>query len=57
MKYVKIELPDYFKRGYCESCPFSYEEFYDYEDDWDYEKICCLGFDDECLLNIEEDKK
>lgn len=56
MKYVKIKLPNYFKRGNCESCPFSYEEFYDYEDDWDCEKKCCLGFNwKECHLNVKEE--
>lgn len=56
MKYVEIELPDDFEVGDCYyDCPFKYDEWtWNEDDESDCFTRCCLGYDDECKLNIKE---
>ena len=56
MKAV-IQLSDDFEKGCCDECPFSYEEYVEWDDDGyiesDYYTHCVLGYNwQECKLEV-----
>lgn len=64
MKKIKIctEVPDDFEKGYCPDCPFSYTEYFDFDDGdgWierDFTIHCILDDDSpNCPIEFEEEK-
>lgn len=57
-----IQLSDDFEKGYCSECPFSYEEYVEYDEDegylCDWYSRCVLGYNfQDCKLEIVEADK
>ena len=57
MKYALLELPDNFKKGCCQDCPFSYTEWFDDDGYTDCQDVCVFNSRyDECPLDIKTER-